>query len=86
MREIVPAILPKSFAELEEKLPLVSGIVPCVQIDLCDGRFVQSTTWPYGANHDAHFDAILSEEEGMPFWNELQFEFDCSFWCIQRCH
>lgn len=76
MREIVPAILPKSFEELEEKLPLVSGVVSCVQIDLCDGRFVQSTTWPYGTNHDDHFDAILKEEEGMPFWNELQFEFD----------
>jgi len=76
MREIVPAILPKSFKELEEKLPLVVGIVSCVQIDLCDGRFVQSVTWPFGVAHDEHAEAIENESEGMPFWNEIEFEFD----------
>jgi hypothetical protein len=33
MIEIIPAILPKSFAELEEGLSRLRGVVPFVQID-----------------------------------------------------
>jgi len=35
MAEITPAILPKTYAELEEKLDIVAGHVPFVQIDIC---------------------------------------------------
>ncbi len=47
--EIVPAILPKSFSELREKILLVAGKVSIVQIDICDGKFVPSQTWPFGS-------------------------------------
>ncbi|MDO8564862.1 MAG: hypothetical protein Q7R88_02610 [bacterium] len=47
MTDILPAILPKNFAELQEKLGRVKGLADGVQIDICDGRFVPSKTWPY---------------------------------------
>ena len=80
MIEIIPAILPKNFAELEEKMSLVAGLVPMVQIDVTDGHFVPSKTWPYtsGAisSADRDFAAILSEQRDFPFVEELDFEVD----------
>jgi ribulose-phosphate 3-epimerase len=73
--EIIPAILPKDFNEIEEKTALLVGLAPIVQIDICDGKFVPSTTWPY-KKHDENFDAIIREERGMPDWEDLDYEFD----------
>lgn len=78
MIEIVPAILPKDYEEMKNKIALVRGIVPLVQIDLCDGIFVPSRTWPFltGGMGDFNFQRILNEEEGMPFWEDIDFELD----------
>lgn len=73
--EIIPAILPKDFAEVTEKIELIKGFSKQVQIDICDGQFVQNATWPY-RKHDDNFDRILREEEGLPGWEELSYEFD----------
>lgn len=71
MTTVVPAILPKSFSEIERKLARVRDLVDWVQIDICDGVFVASKTWPYteGGIH------ILGNHE-LPFWQDLNFEFD----------
>lgn len=73
--EIIPAILPKDFTELDEKIGLVKGFVKTVQIDICDGQFVQNATWPY-KKHDDSYEKILKEEEGLPGWQQLNFEID----------
>lgn len=73
--EIIPAILPKDYAELEEKIELIKGIAPMVQIDICDGKFVPQAGWPY-KKQDNNFDAILKEEKGMPYWEDVDFEID----------
>jgi ribulose-phosphate 3-epimerase len=45
---ITPAILPKSFEELIDKLFILEGLSERVQIDLCDGVFGLEKTWlPY---------------------------------------
>jgi ribulose-phosphate 3-epimerase len=72
--EIIPAILPKSFSELEQSLFLVRGLAKVVQIDICDGLFVPSSTVPY--TDRARFDRILKQEEGMPSWEDFDFEMD----------
>ena len=78
MTTIIPAILPKDYEDLKNKLAMVKGRVPIVQVDLCDGVFVKSTTWPFDEieNSRSHFASILREEEGMPFWEEVDFELD----------
>ena len=78
MPEIVPAILEKNFSEIKNKLTFLRGRVECVQIDFCDGLYIQSQTWPFssGGFNDYDFLKILNEEEGMPFWEDFDFEFD----------
>lgn len=73
--EIIPAVMPKSFDDLAEKAGLFAGVVPLVQLDIMDGKFVPARTWPYHPG-DEHFKRILSEEEGMPEWDILDFEVD----------
>ena len=81
MAEIIPAILPKNYEDLKNKIALVRGVVPVVQIDICDGIFVPSKSWPFDFAQgrsfaDEHFKKILNEEEGMPFWEDIDFELD----------
>lgn len=76
MIEIIPAIIPKKFGDLEEKMSLVSGLVPLVQVDVMDGRFVPEKSWPYAKMADPDFAAILKQEREFPFLGELDFEVD----------
>ncbi|MBP9715216.1 MAG: hypothetical protein KBD52_01880 [Candidatus Pacebacteria bacterium] len=78
MIEIIPAILPKDYEDMKNKIALVRGLVPLAQIDLCDGIFVPSQTWPFstGGNDDYNFQNIINEKEGMPFWEDIDFELD----------
>ena len=104
MVEIIPAILPKNYEDLKNKIALVRGIVSTVQVDICDGVFVKNITWPFvfrakpleifrsrgshpegegrsdeklqEAQLDDHFRKILNEEEGIPFWQDIDFEID----------
>lgn len=78
MSEIIPAILEKNFSEIKNKLSVLREVVRCVHIDICDGVAVSSQTWPFtsGGFGDADFQKIMNEEEGMPFWQEFDFEFD----------
>ena len=78
MSEIIPAILEKDFNEIKNKLGVLHGRAKTVQIDFCDGVFVPSQTWPFssGGLDDADFHKIVNEEEGLPYWQEFDFEFD----------
>lgn len=86
MLEIIPAILPKNYEDLKDKVSLVRGIVDIVQVDICDGIFVKNITWPFLSksseesflenSFDDHFRRILNEQEGMPFWENIDFELD----------
>lgn len=84
--EIIPAVVVKNYDEVKNKIALVRGVVSVVQIDICDGIFVPSVTWPFFARStkgvgednalDQHFLNILNEREGMPFWEDIDFELD----------
>ncbi|CAN5716475.1 ribulose-phosphate 3-epimerase [soil metagenome] len=50
MSVIIPAILPTSREDLDEKLLQLQGITRDVQVDIVDGRFVRSSSWPYLAH------------------------------------
>lgn len=75
MIEIIPAIMPKSYDDLSEKMGLFAGVVPLVQLDIMDGKFVPARTWPYYPG-DQHFASIITEDEGMPEWEFIDFEAD----------
>ena len=81
MAEITPAILEKNFNEIKNKLTALQGVVRSAHIDICDGVAVPSVSWPFGGGraggfNDFDFRKIINEEEGMPFWDEFDFEFD----------
>lgn len=78
MASITPAILEKNFSEIKNKLTFLRGRAKCVHLDFGDGVFVQNKTWPFasGGFEDADFHKIMNEEEGLPFWQEFDFEFD----------
>ena len=79
MIEIIPAIMPSSYDDLVEKAERVRGFVPLAQVDIMDGIFVASKSWPYatgGVRGDEHFVALSRQEEGMPYWDELDYEID----------
>lgn len=73
--EIIPAILPIDFSEIEDKVSLIKGLVKTIQVDICDGQFVANATWPY-KKHDNFFDKLIKEEEGLPEWKDINYEFD----------
>lgn len=74
--KLLPAIIPESYDDLCYKMSLVKDIVKLVQIDVCDGKFVSSKRWPYVGDQDNHFEKIILEEEGFPFWESMDFEAD----------
>ena len=68
--EILPAIMPDTYADFEEKAGKVKGLVSFAQIDIMDGVFVPSRSWPYVE------DGAVEEEIRLPFRKELQYEVD----------
>jgi len=71
MTEIIPAILPKNFTELREKLELMSSLVRIVHIDALDGTLGSEKTWPYAGESD-----LVSHEEleELRHFGDLHFE------------
>jgi len=77
MTEVLPAIIPTSYEDLTCKMSAVKGIVKLVQVDICDGKFVHSKSWPYVGDFENHFEKIITEEqEGFPFWENMDYEAD----------
>lgn len=64
---IIPAILPKNQTELNTKVKQILGLVPCVQVDICDGEFVVSKTGfnelPYMEEIDYELDLMIKNPE-----------------------
>ncbi len=77
--EIIPAIMPSSFEDLREKAEKVSAFVGLAQIDIMDGVFVASKSWPYtegGPLKEPRFIALAKQDEGLPEWQDLDYEID----------
>ena len=80
MVEVTGAILAKDFNDLREKISRFVNVAKIVQIDVCDGKFVPSLSWPLDKStvgkNDPYLEKIIDEEDGLPFWDRLDFEFD----------
>lgn len=75
-KKIIPAILPKDFFDLKEHLERVKGVTNYVQIDICNSTYTPSKTWPFTHTPDIYFEKMVTQEEGMPFWEDIDFELD----------
>ncbi len=75
MIEIIPAIMPKNFSDLEEGVKKVKKYVSLVQVDIMDGVFVEGKTWPYTERVE-EFNSICNKEKSLPDANVLDYEVD----------
>ncbi len=73
--EIIPAIIPQSLEDMEEKLSLIRGVVPFAQIDFTDGKFTPEKSWPYKDGQNEEFKKI-SVDKCLPFCEDINFEAD----------
>lgn len=76
MTEVIPAILVEDFEELRASISRVVSVARTVQVDICDGKFTPYASWPMQGSDERSVQGILNEEEGLPFWDSLDFEFD----------
>ncbi len=76
MTEIIPAVLAENYEELYRDISKVASLSRMIQIDICDGQFVDSRTWPMSSHDELSVSKIIDEEEGLPYWDTLDFEFD----------
>lgn len=72
--QIIPAVLPQSFKDLEVHLAPLKDSIRLAQVDIVDGHYAKGASWPY--RDTATFEKIAKEERGLPFWDTIDFQFD----------
>ncbi len=84
MSLVVPAVLPSSRKDFEEKLAVFSSIpsINRVQIDIVDGRFAEPVSWPYTA--PAEVNDMVAHSEMLPNLDRLAYEIDLM--CLDADH
>ncbi|MHB0865883.1 MAG: beta/alpha barrel domain-containing protein [Minisyncoccota bacterium] len=76
MSFVVPAVLPSSHKDLEERLAIFAQLpsVDRVQIDVVDGRFATPASWPYSAPEE--LDRMVQGGEMLPYLERFNYEID----------
>jgi ribulose-phosphate 3-epimerase len=75
MTEVVPAIIPRKFADIEEKVAQVCGMVSRVQVDIVDGVFAPSKTWPF-VSDSGEFLKLRSGTLKLPCIDQVRYSLD----------
>lgn len=73
---VIPAIIPESYDYLQSRLRDLRRTVHRVQVDVMDGTYTRAASWPYTGADRAAFEAIRREDEGLPYWQDFDFEID----------
>ena len=72
MLKITPSLPAKSFAELESLIVALKGDIEEIQIDIVDGQFVKSVSWPFTeADHHSELMKLLDLAKS------VSIEMDC---------
>lgn len=74
MTEVLPAIIPINKIQLEEEIKKVSSFSDLVQVDISDGIFTNTKTWPYNGRDVDYFESLKKEENGWPEWEKVDVE------------
>ncbi len=78
--EIIPAILPESFSHLEQEIDFVRKAIKLsaeyVQVDVVDGLFAPSKTWPYNGKSFDMWELLIDQKIGLPHWDIVNYEVD----------
>ena len=74
--EIIPALLPDSFEHLKVEVEHVKNATKWIQIDVVDGNFAPTRTWPYNRKDQDDWNKLISQDMGLPFWEKINYEID----------
>ncbi len=82
--EVVPAIMPDKFKDIEAYTGRVlNERVSTVQLDIMDGKFVHARTWPFAQGYDTErkfkdvsWHDVQSGFSGLPHWDLIDYELD----------
>lgn len=74
MIEVIPAIIPINKEQMLDEISKISNFAELVQIDISDGVFTKTKTWPYNGQDVDFFEKLKSEEIGWPKWETLNYE------------
>ncbi len=73
--EIIPAVIPQSIHDIRAHVAGIYDLVRTIHLDFCDGKFAGPVTWPANGQDERELSMIMHEEDGMPYWNEVEYEF-----------
>lgn len=76
---IVPSAPFKNYAEIDTLAEKVKGNLKRIQVDICDGNFVKSTSWPFTEFSLSDFAQIGANDMVdlyMPFWESINYSAD----------
>lgn len=82
---IIPAIIPDSLDTLRARVREVRGCVQRVQLDVMDGRYTATTSWPYDSADAKAFENLRREDEGLPYWQDIDYEVDLMVTRPEEC-
>ena len=70
--------MPESFSDLETEINKVKKAITSkyIQIDVVDGMFAPTRTWPYNGGDSEIWQNLVSGEIGLPAWDQVNFEID----------
>lgn len=76
MTEIIPALIPQNLNIVREQFGKVLGLVKKVQMDVVDGEYASTKTWPFNDNQFEQMMRINREEEKFPYIDDFILEID----------
>jgi len=76
MIEIIPSTIPQNLNIVRERFGKILGMAKKVQIDIVDGNYAPSKTWPFNGNQFEEMMKIVREEEKFPYIDEFVLEID----------
>ena len=76
MVEIIPAVIPKNLEIVEEQFSKVVGLAKRVQMDVIDGYYAPTVTWPFGKGQMDDLLKMVRGEERFPLINDFDFQLD----------
>ncbi len=76
--KIIPAILVKKYEDLENRALQISTFTKKAQIDICDGQYAKSKTWPFYKQEKSDFinESNKNEDLFLPSWELVDFAAD----------